>query len=69
MRADLVTDDLWGRVAPLLPPAPELRRHPGRLRVPDGAALAGAMYAAGGLRAPGGDDLRPAAMQLGPCQV
>ncbi len=35
----LCPDDLWGRVAPLLPPAPERRhRHPGRLRVPDRAA-------------------------------
>ncbi|MGW9584143.1 IS5/IS1182 family transposase, partial [Streptomyces albidoflavus] len=34
MRADLVPDDLWERVAPLLPPAPERRhRYPGRLRV------------------------------------
>ncbi|GGT57732.1 hypothetical protein GCM10010271_71710 [Streptomyces kurssanovii] len=45
MRADLVPDDLWERVAPLLPPAPERRHHhPGRLRVPDRAALAGIMY-------------------------
>lgn len=45
MRADLVPDDLWQRVAPLLPPAPEWRRcYPGRLRVPDRAALAGVMY-------------------------
>ncbi|MEV7834920.1 IS5 family transposase [Streptomyces subrutilus] len=45
MRDDLVADDLWERVAPLLPPAPERRRrHPGRLRVPDRAALAGIMY-------------------------
>ncbi|WP_446447309.1 transposase [Streptomyces adustus] len=45
MRADLVPDDLWERAAPLLPPAPERRRrHPGRLRVPDRAALAGALY-------------------------
>ncbi|MEV5149971.1 IS5 family transposase [Streptomyces sp. NPDC052727] len=45
MRADLVPDDLWKRVAPLLPPAPERRRrYPGRLRVPDRAALAGVMY-------------------------
>ncbi|MFF8996238.1 IS5 family transposase [Streptomyces sp. NPDC014983] len=44
MRADLVPDDLWERVAPLLPPAPERRlRCPGRLRVPDRAALAGIM--------------------------
>ncbi len=45
MRADLVPDDLWERVAPLLPPAPARRlRCPGRLRVPDRAALAGIMY-------------------------
>ncbi|WP_133886092.1 IS5 family transposase [Streptomyces sp. BK208] len=45
MRADLVPDDLWERVAPLLPPAPERRRRcPGRLRVPDRAALGGVMY-------------------------
>ncbi|WP_432445260.1 IS5 family transposase [Streptomyces malaysiensis] len=45
MGADLVPDDLWERVAPLLPPAPEQRhRYPGRLRVPDRAALAGVMY-------------------------
>ncbi|WP_425473580.1 transposase [Streptomyces tailanensis] len=45
MPADLVPDDLWERVAPLLPPAPERRRrHPGRLRVPDRTALAGVMY-------------------------
>ncbi|MFJ9950806.1 transposase [Kitasatospora sp. NPDC091207] len=44
MRADLVPDGLWERVAPLLPPAPEhRRRHPGRPRVPDRAALAGVM--------------------------
>ncbi|MFJ6798911.1 IS5 family transposase [Streptomyces sp. NPDC091268] len=45
MRADLVPDDLWERVAPLLPPTPERRRrHPGRLRVPDRVALAGVLY-------------------------
>ncbi|MEU2623094.1 transposase [Streptomyces sp. NPDC007157] len=44
MRADLVPGDLWERVAPLLPPTPERRHHPGRLRVPDRAALAGVMY-------------------------
>lgn len=45
VRADLVPDDLWERVAPLLPPAPE-RRHrcPGRLRVPDRTAFAGILY-------------------------
>ncbi|MDG9682601.1 IS5 family transposase [Streptomyces sp. DH18] len=45
MRADLVPDDLWERVAPLLPPTPERRhRHAGRLRVPDRVALADIMY-------------------------
>lgn len=45
VRADLVPDDLGERMAPLLPPAPERRLHyPGRLRVPDRAALAGVMY-------------------------
>lgn len=45
VRSDLVPDDLWERVAPLLPPAPERRhRYPGRLRVPDRVALAGVMY-------------------------
>lgn len=45
MRADLVPDDLWQRVAPLLPPAPERPRcYPGRLPIPDRAALAGVMY-------------------------
>jgi transposase len=43
-RAALVPDDLWEREALLLPPAPERRRrHPGRRRVPDRAALAGIM--------------------------
>ncbi|WP_446750522.1 transposase [Streptomyces sp. SID7805] len=33
-------------MVPLVPPAPERRRrYPGRLRVPDRAALAGIMYA------------------------
>ncbi len=45
VRTDLVPDGLWERVAPLLPPAPERpRRYPGRLRVPDRAALAGILY-------------------------
>jgi transposase len=45
VRVDLVPDDLWERVARLLPPAPERRRrNPGRLRVPDRTALAGVMY-------------------------
>ncbi|WP_458575682.1 transposase [Streptomyces albidoflavus] len=47
MHADFAPDDLWERAAPLLPPAdPERRRrHPGRPRVRDRAALAGILYA------------------------
>ncbi|WP_419196585.1 transposase [Actinacidiphila glaucinigra] len=45
MSDDLVPDDLWERIAPLLPPQPA-RRHgnPGQLRVPDRIALAGIVY-------------------------
>ncbi len=42
MPVDAVPDDLWERIAPLLPPRPAPRhRHPGRLPVPDRTALAG----------------------------
>ncbi|GGT14476.1 hypothetical protein GCM10010240_54800 [Streptomyces griseoviridis] len=42
---DLVSDDLWERVAPLLPPRPlRRRRYPGRLPVDDRAALRGIVY-------------------------
>lgn len=45
MRSALVPDDLWERVAPLLPPVPERRRrYPGRLRVADRTPLAGVLY-------------------------
>ncbi|MEU1536496.1 IS5 family transposase [Streptomyces fagopyri] len=45
MSDDLVPDDLWERIAPLLPPQPARRhRYPGRLRVPDRIALAGIVY-------------------------
>ncbi|GGZ20843.1 hypothetical protein GCM10010365_46460 [Streptomyces poonensis] len=45
---DLVPDDLWERVAPLLPPRPpRRRRYPGRLPVDDRAALRGIVYALG----------------------
>ncbi|MFD4224464.1 IS5 family transposase [Streptomyces fimicarius] len=45
MTDDLVPDDLWERVEPLLP-APPARRHrsPGRVRTPDRVALAGIVY-------------------------
>ncbi|MFF1259771.1 MULTISPECIES: IS5 family transposase [unclassified Streptomyces] len=45
MSADLVPDDLWDRVAPLLPARPARRhRYPGRLPVDDRAALRGIVY-------------------------
>jgi transposase len=43
--AELVPDDLWERVAPLLPPhPPRRRRHPGRRPIDDRMALAGVIY-------------------------
>ncbi|TXG89420.1 IS5 family transposase [Rhodococcus rhodnii] len=45
MPVDLVPDDLWERVAPLLPPRSARRyRHPGRKPVDDRVALAGIMF-------------------------
>jgi transposase len=45
MENDLVPDNLWARVAPLLPPCPERRhRYTGRHRIPDRVALAGILY-------------------------
>ncbi|MFB7115145.1 IS5 family transposase, partial [Streptomyces sp. NPDC056291] len=45
MSDDLVSDDLWERVAPLLPPRPpRRRRYPGRLPADDRAALRGIVY-------------------------
>ncbi|MFD7704329.1 IS5 family transposase [Streptomyces caelestis] len=45
MSDDLVPDDLWDRVAPLLPPRPpRRRRYPGRLPADDRAALRGIVY-------------------------
>ncbi|MFG2631092.1 IS5 family transposase [Streptomyces sp. NPDC048473] len=45
MSADLVPDDLWERIAPLLPDRPpRRRRYPGRLPVDDRAALRGIVY-------------------------
>jgi transposase len=42
---DPVPDDLWERIAPLLPAHPARRhRYTGRLRVPDRVALAGIVY-------------------------
>jgi transposase len=43
--ANLVPDELWDRIAPLLPARPVRRhRHPGRRPVPDRVALAGIVY-------------------------
>ncbi|MCZ1075251.1 IS5 family transposase [Rhodococcus sp. A5(2022)] len=45
MSDDLVPDDLWERIAPLLPPRPARRtRFPGRKPVDDRAELAGIMF-------------------------
>ncbi|MFB6815419.1 IS5 family transposase [Streptomyces sp. NPDC056347] len=45
MSADLGPDDLWERIAPLLPPRPPRRhRYPGRLPADDCAALRGIVY-------------------------
>lgn len=45
MSADFVPDDLWERVAPLLPVRPPRRhRYPGRLPVDDRAVLRGIVY-------------------------
>ncbi|WP_406460314.1 IS5 family transposase [Streptomyces sp. NBC_00111] len=45
MIRDLVPDDLWARIAPILPPPPQRRnRHPGRRRTDDRTALAGILF-------------------------
>lgn len=45
MAADRVPDDLWERIAPLLPERPPRRhRHPGRLPVDDRTAQRGIVY-------------------------
>ncbi|MFF9850949.1 transposase [Streptomyces litmocidini] len=45
MSDDLVSDDLWERIAPLLPRRPPRRhRYPGRLPADDRAALRGIVY-------------------------
>ncbi|OUC94885.1 hypothetical protein CA984_20810 [Streptosporangium minutum] len=43
--AELVPDDRWERVAPLLPPhPPRRRRHPGRRPIDDRMVLAGVVH-------------------------
>ncbi|MEU3983797.1 IS5 family transposase [Streptomyces sp. NPDC026672] len=45
MNSDLVPDDLWERIAPLIPPRPPRRhRFPGRKPIDDRTALAGIVY-------------------------
>ncbi|GGV17753.1 hypothetical protein GCM10010275_69210 [Streptomyces litmocidini] len=44
MNVNLVPDDLWDRIAPLLPARPRRHSHPGRLPVPDRVALTGIVY-------------------------
>lgn len=45
MNSDLVPDDLWERIAPLIPARPPRRhRFPGRKPVDDRTALAGIVY-------------------------
>ncbi|MEV5758386.1 IS5 family transposase [Streptomyces tendae] len=45
MTTDLVPDELWERIVPLLPKRPARRKRlPGRLPVPDRVALAGIIY-------------------------
>ncbi|MFJ6514111.1 transposase [Streptomyces sp. NPDC091406] len=45
MIRDLVPDDLWARIAPILPPPPQRRnQHPGRRRTDDRTAPAGILF-------------------------
>ncbi|WP_432056222.1 transposase [Streptomyces sp. bgisy022] len=44
VNVNLVPDDLWDRIAPLLPVRPRRHRHPGRPPVPDRVALAGIVH-------------------------
>jgi len=41
---DVLTDELWDRLAPLIPVRPRRFRYPGRLPVDDRAALAGILW-------------------------
>src|SRR5437016_13697424 len=40
----VVSDELWGRVEPLLPKPPRRSRYPGRKRLPDRQALCGILF-------------------------
>ncbi len=44
MREEVLTDELWARLGPLIPVRPRRFRHPGRRRAGDRAALEGILY-------------------------
>jgi transposase len=44
MREQVLTDELWARLEPLIPVHPRRFRHPGRRRADDRAALEGILY-------------------------
>lgn len=44
MREEVLTDELWARLEPLLPLRPRRFRHPGHRCTDDRAALAGILY-------------------------
>ncbi len=46
MSEDVITDELWQRLEPLLPVRQRRFRNPGRRRTPDRAALEGILFAA-----------------------
>jgi transposase len=45
MREEVMTDELWARLEPLIPVSSRRFRYPGRKRVSDRAALEGILYA------------------------
>ncbi|MCG8920355.1 IS5 family transposase [Actinokineospora sp. PR83] len=44
MREEVVTDELWARLEPLIPVPPRRFKHPGRKRVEDRAVIEGILY-------------------------
>ncbi|MET8760680.1 transposase [Lentzea sp. NPDC004782] len=46
MREEVLTDELWARLEPLIPVSPRRFRYPGRGRADDRAALEGILHAA-----------------------
>jgi transposase len=45
VREEVLTDELWARLEPLIPVCPRRFRYPGRRRADDRAALEGILYA------------------------